>query len=227
MSVRLLYVCEVRGRAGTACCGHAVSGLGWWSLSSSARADNGALMSTLPRRRFHSQRRKRMDGPTRKQYGILLLDKGVDGWVGWRAYRYQIIQELEKLFGKEELAFYFFTLGSVCWLFVPFPLSILSFCSLSSLTRWLCDFCLVFWEIIRVRVRVKKRSLGISDRASRVARPAACFAFCAALLLLLLRYSGIYRKSFLASLHFFFWCVVHCPVWLSACGEPDVEMLRC
>jgi hypothetical protein len=47
-----------------------------------------------------------MDGPTQKQYGILLLDKGVDGWVGWRAYRYQIIQELEKPVGKE---------GGVIW----------------------------------------------------------------------------------------------------------------
>ena len=47
-----------------------------------------------------------MDRPTQKQYGILLLDKGVDGWVGWRAYRYQIIQELEKPVGKE---------GGVIW----------------------------------------------------------------------------------------------------------------
>lgn len=50
-----------------------------------------------------------MDGPTQKQYGILLLDKRVDGWVGWRAYRYQIIQELEKPVGKK---------GGVIWRFI-------------------------------------------------------------------------------------------------------------
>lgn len=49
-----------------------------------------------------------MDGLARKQYGILLLDKEVDGWVGWRASRYQIIQELEKPVGKE---------GGVIWRF--------------------------------------------------------------------------------------------------------------
>lgn len=54
--------------------------------------------------------------------------------------------------GRSHLAFYFFTLGSVLTLFP----SLLSFCSLSSLTRWLRDFChfrIVFWEIIRVRVK--------------------------------------------------------------------------
>lgn len=160
-----------------------------------------------------------MDGPTQKQYGILLLDKRVDGWVGWRASRYQTIQELEKPVGKE---------GGVIWRFIsslwarcavylsPFPSLSCLFCSLSSLTRWLrdcCHFRIVFWEIIRVRVKPVVGNI-------RVARPAACFAFCAALLL---RCSGVYRKSFLASLHFFFWCVVHYPVWLLACREPDVE----
>ena len=131
------------------------------------------------------------------------------GWVGWRAYRYQIIQELEKLFGREE---------SFGVLFLHFGLGVLVICPLSPLyvflflvkphslaLRFFGHLWIVFWEIIRVRVKI--RSLGISDRTSRVARPAACFAFCAALLLL--RYYGIYRKSFLASLHFFFWCVVH------------------
>ena len=140
-----------------------------------------------------------MDGPTQKQYGILLLDKGVDGWVGWRAYRYQIIQELEKPVGKE---------GGVIWRSISsllgwcagyltlFP-SLLSFCSLSSLTRWLRDFChflIVFWEIIRVRVKTGRWEYQTERLGSRGPLLVSHFA-----LLLLLRYSGIYRRSFLAS----------------------------
>ena len=115
------------------------------------------------------------------------------------------------------MAFCFFTLGSVLTLFP----SLLSFCSLSSLTRWLRDFChfrIVFWEIIRVRVKTGRWEYQTERLGSRGPLLVSHFALhcccCAAL---------VYRKSFLASLHFFFWCVVHCPVSLLACKEPDVE----
>lgn len=67
-----------------------------------------------------------MDGPTQKQHGILLLGKGVDGRVGWRAYRYQIIQELDKLFGRREESF-----GV---LFLHFGLGVLVNCPFSPLS---------------------------------------------------------------------------------------------
>lgn len=59
-----------------------------------------------------------------KQYGILLLEKGVDGWVGRRAFRYQIIQELEKPVGKE----------GVIWRFLHFKFGVLVICPLSPLS---------------------------------------------------------------------------------------------
>ena len=97
------------------------------------------------------------------------------------------------------MAFYFFTLGSVLTLFP----SLLSFCSLSSLTRWLRDFChfrIVFWEIIRVRVKTGRWEYQTERLGSRGPLLVSHFALhccycCAAL---------VYRKSFLASLHFFF-----------------------
>lgn len=75
--------------------------------------------------------------------------------MGWRASRYQTIQELEKPVGKE---------GGVIWRFIPslwarcavylspFPSLSCLFCSLSSLTRWLRDCC-HFREIIGVGVK--------------------------------------------------------------------------
>ena len=124
-----------------------------------------------------------------KQYGILLLEKRVDGWVGRRAFRYQIIQELEKPVGKEGVIWRFI---SSFWVrctgylsLFPSPVFVLCLASLAGFAILLslpdCFLGKKGGRDYTSKSKSKNRSLGISDRTSRVARPAACFAFCVAL----------------------------------------------
>ena len=139
-------------------------------------------MSTLLQRRFHSQRRKRgsteaiWDSTTRKGSGwvggqacVQVSDNPRAGETGWE--------------GGSHLAFSSFWVRCADYL-SPFP-SLLSFC-LASLAGFaillsLSDCFLGKEGDYKSKSKSKNRSLGISDRTSRVARPAACFAFCAAL----------------------------------------------
>lgn len=58
----------------------------------------------------------------------------MDGWVGWRAYRYQIIQELETPVGKESFGVLFLHFGLGVLVICPYsPLSCLFVPCLASL----------------------------------------------------------------------------------------------